>query len=109
MMMMLNLFEQFLRKWITDIPCYYIKSSQPNEKNTSNIENNAAISRHKIASDNVDMIKSFHLEDIESDLKQLTHCADICNLSVQQLWNVVRLKHWYFCVQNLKCWKTVHP
>ncbi|XP_052688921.1 uncharacterized protein LOC128167316 [Crassostrea angulata] len=52
-------------------------------KTQATLKNNGNIRLHKIASNSVNVMKSFPIDDLGSDLKELNHCADICNLPVQ--------------------------
>ncbi|XP_052706713.1 uncharacterized protein LOC128182142 [Crassostrea angulata] len=52
-------------------------------KTQATLKNNGNICLHKIASNSVNVMKSFPIDDLGSDLKELDHCADICNLPVQ--------------------------
>lgn len=60
-------------------------------KTQATLKNNGNIRLHKIASNSVNVMKSFPIDDLGSELKELNHCADI-NLPVQHslgmLWNL---------------------
>ncbi|XP_062603438.1 uncharacterized protein LOC134265202 [Saccostrea cucullata] len=62
------------------------------KKTQATLKENGNIRLHKIISNSVNVMKSFPSDDLGSDLKELNHSTDMCNLPVQHslgmLWDL---------------------
>ncbi|XP_061185011.1 uncharacterized protein LOC133193026 [Saccostrea echinata] len=62
------------------------------KKTQAALKENGNIRLHKIISNSVNVMKSFPTDDLGSDLKELNHSTDMCNLPVQHslgmLWDL---------------------
>ncbi|XP_061193749.1 uncharacterized protein LOC133201979 [Saccostrea echinata] len=62
------------------------------KKTQATLKENANIRLHKIISNSVNVMKSFPADDLGSDLKELNHSKDMCNLPAQHslgmLWDL---------------------